>query len=635
MSHIPEKIHNQRMRLQLESIESPSELPGRKLILSDGSKSKSIPGGMFQKKLSLQLETMDSPVQLTGYRKTDMSPVTDLAFNLCDTSLSSPNSPQIFIKKKLTMDYESSPSPSSSHCSSDSGTPLASITNKPKGRPGARSITRCPTAPMDLEANKENIPHTKLMSSPCKTADSPSTLKDRKSFGRLVHSPEKEKAKSFQSSKTTSQKRPLFIVMEDENSKDSGYSSQPLEEDRHRKKSRCDAESSMEDILAGCSPSKEGLALLQRSPCSKQTSKTSSDGFDVDSLDSLSEIPEEDDEESSSNVNSFSALLENKILSSSTTDNSLTRRSSCDSSPSPSGQRSIRRALSMIDKPSCLDERSPISRNELKAGFKRPEEPCVSANLPTFGRKKRNPGLVERSVSLQQPYFPHSGKTLLRSQSEVAIKKSFEFKDDNDDILPDSYGKYCLPSGTGLSKNHPNLRSITCHTLADLIAGKHKETVNSFRVIDVRYKFEYEGGHIVGAENWQHGEDEEFLSGLLPSEPLECPPSPGDVKTEKRNIVIFHCEFSSQRAPDFYKKLRERDRTLNGNVYPALHYPEIYLLHLGYKEFYNNYPSLCTGRYTEMADPRYGNELRQMRAKSKSWSGGTAARTGALARRFP
>ena len=31
-------------------------------------------------------------------------------------------------------------------------------------------------------------------------------------------------------------------------------------------------------------------------------------------------------------------------------------------------------------------------------------------------------------------------KPFLRSQSEVAIKKSFEFKDDNDDILPDSYG---------------------------------------------------------------------------------------------------------------------------------------------------------------------------------------------------
>lgn len=630
MSHIPEKIHNQRMKLQLQSIESPSELPGRKLFLSDGSKSKSFTSRITPHSLRSQLDSIDSPVHLTGYRKTDMSPVTDLAFNLCDTSLSSPNTPQMIIKKKLTMDDESSPSPSTSHCSSDSGTPLTTITNKPKGRFGARSITRCPTEPNDLEANKENIPLTQLISSPCKMADSPSNLKDRKSFNRMIQSPEKEKTK------TLSQKRPLFTVLEDENSKDSGYSSQPLEEDRHRKKSRCDAENSLEDILADCSPSKEGLTVLQRSPCSKQTSKASSDGFDVESLDSLAEMPEEEDEEDSSYTNSFSALLKKEILSSSTEKNSLVRRSSCNSSPSPSGQRSIRRALSMIDKPSSLeDERSPLSRNEFKAGFKRPEAPCVSTNIPTFGRKKRYPALGERSISLQQPYFPHSGKTLLRSQSEVAIKKSFEFKDDNDDILPDSYGKYCLPSGTGLSKNHPNLRSITCHTLADLIAGKHKETVNSFRVIDVRYKFEYEGGHIIGAENWQHGEDEEFLSGLLPAEPLECPPSPGDVKNEKRNIVIFHCEFSSQRAPDFYKKLRERDRTLNLNVYPGLHYPEIYLLHLGYKEFYNNYPALCTGRYTEMADPRYGNELRQMRAKSKSWSGGTAARTGALARRFP
>ena len=40
-------------------------------------------------------------------------------------------------------------------------------------------------------------------------------------------------------------------------------------------------------------------------------------------------------------------------------------------------------------------------------------------------------------------------------------------------------------------------------------------------------------------------------------------------------------------------------------VYPALVYPECYLLHLGYKEFYKHYPELCTGRYTEMVDPRH------------------------------
>ena len=154
------------------------------------------------------------------------------------------------------------------------------------------------------------------------------------------------------------------------------------------------------------------------------------------------------------------------------------------------------------------------------------------------------------------------------------------------------------------------------------------------RIIDVRYNFEYKGGHIAGAENWQHGEDEEFLSHFVPAEPLDSAPSPGGVKDEKRNIVIFHCEFSSERAPDFYKKLRERDRNVNEHVYPALHYPEIYLLHLGYKEFYNHYPDLCEGGYMEMSDPRYNNELRKMRAKSKSWSGGTVARTGAMARRL-
>ena len=148
----------------------------------------------------------------------------------------------------------------------------------------------------------------------------------------------------------------------------------------------------------------------------------------------------------------------------------------------------------------------------------------------------------------------------------------------------------------------------------------------------MRYRFEFEGGHIQGAENWQHGEDEEFLSSFLSPEPLPAPPEYCVDNDEKRNILIFHCEFSSQRGPDFYKKLRERDRTINKDVYPALQYPECYLLHLGYKEFYKNYPHLCTGSYTEMADPAHGEELRIMRAKSKSWSGGTVARTNRMGR---
>ena len=95
----------------------------------------------------------------------------------------------------------------------------------------------------------------------------------------------------------------------------------------------------------------------------------------------------------------------------------------------------------------------------------------------------------------------------------------------------------------------------------------------------MRYKFEYEGGHINGAENWQHGEDEEFLEAILPlsTPPLQQKPDATVSKNSKRDIVIFHCEFSSQRAPDFYTKLRERDRSINLEVYPGLYVRNLYL----------------------------------------------------------
>ena len=95
----------------------------------------------------------------------------------------------------------------------------------------------------------------------------------------------------------------------------------------------------------------------------------------------------------------------------------------------------------------------------------------------------------------------------------------------------------------------------------------------------MRYKFEYEGGHINGAENWQHGEDEEFLEAILPlsTPPLQQKPDATVSKNSKRDIVIFHCEFSSQRAPDFYTKLRERDRSINLEVYPGLYVRNFYL----------------------------------------------------------
>ncbi|KAK2809671.1 hypothetical protein Q5P01_000499 [Channa striata] len=72
-----------------------------------------------------------------------------------------------------------------------------------------------------------------------------------------------------------------------------------------------------------------------------------------------------------------------------------------------------------------------------------------------------------------------------------------------------------------------------------------------------------------------HQEDrvEEFLlkTPIIPSRP------------EKRVILIFHCEFSSERGPRMCLFGKERDRALND--YPKLYYPELYILKGGYNIF--------------------------------------------------
>lgn len=58
------------------------------------------------------------------------------------------------------------------------------------------------------------------------------------------------------------------------------------------------------------------------------------------------------------------------------------------------------------------------------------------------------------------------------------------------------------------------------------------------------------------------------------------------------------------------------------NLYPSLQYPEIYLLHGGYKEFFESNSDLCDPiAYRPMLEPTFTDEYKHFRAKSKSWTG--------------
>lgn len=80
------------------------------------------------------------------------------------------------------------------------------------------------------------------------------------------------------------------------------------------------------------------------------------------------------------------------------------------------------------------------------------------------------------------------------------------------------------------------LPRITKETCIDVLLGKYVETLGEYSIVDCRFEYEYEGGHIDGAVNFN---DKEELAKRLFNNDL--------VMSQK--AIIFHCEYSAHRAP--------------------------------------------------------------------------------------
>nr|XP_058894881.1 M-phase inducer phosphatase 2 isoform X2 [Kogia breviceps] len=99
---------------------------------------------------------------------------------------------------------------------------------------------------------------------------------------------------------------------------------------------------------------------------------------------------------------------------------------------------------------------------------------------------------------------------------------------------------------------------------------------------------------------------------------LQSPITPCSL--DKRVILVFHCEFSSERGPRMCRFIRERDRA--SNDYPSLYYPEMYILKGGYKEFFPQHPTFCEPQdYRPMNHEAFKDELKTFRLKTRSWAG--------------
>eukprot|EP00184_Porphyridium_aerugineum_P008073 CAMPEP_0184693546 /NCGR_PEP_ID=MMETSP0313-20130426/1731_1 /TAXON_ID=2792 /ORGANISM="Porphyridium aerugineum, Strain SAG 1380-2" /LENGTH=364 /DNA_ID=CAMNT_0027151641 /DNA_START=638 /DNA_END=1732 /DNA_ORIENTATION=+ len=153
-------------------------------------------------------------------------------------------------------------------------------------------------------------------------------------------------------------------------------------------------------------------------------------------------------------------------------------------------------------------------------------------------------------------------------------------------ILDSSPTTSTMPHVKCVKTSGAGVRFISPETTINLIhASKDKDKPFKLFIMDCRFQFEYEGGHI---QNAQHCPFPNSLDELVPF----CL---GSDQTEGHNImIIFYCEFSSERAPRMYELLRRKDRKYNQDCYPQLSYPNIYVVEGGYRAFVAQYPSMCS-----------------------------------------
>lgn len=130
------------------------------------------------------------------------------------------------------------------------------------------------------------------------------------------------------------------------------------------------------------------------------------------------------------------------------------------------------------------------------------------------------------------------------SMNETMIKNALSRSSSDPDLIGDFTKPFCLPHIAG---RHNDLRSISVDTMSELVRGNFDDSVASFKVIDCRYPYEFEGGHIRHAKNLYT--QEQILEELVTPISGEATLEGGSDTAGKRHILVFHCEFSSERGP--------------------------------------------------------------------------------------
>jgi hypothetical protein len=98
-------------------------------------------------------------------------------------------------------------------------------------------------------------------------------------------------------------------------------------------------------------------------------------------------------------------------------------------------------------------------------------------------------------------------------------------------------------SALPVSKMTNGVQFVSSHTVAKLLS-RELAVDKDFYIIDCRFEYEFDGGHIANAINLRT--DEQVEKRFITNRPRSNSGGTGS----RSPILIFHCEFSSHRGPN-------------------------------------------------------------------------------------
>jgi M-phase inducer tyrosine phosphatase len=249
--------------------------------------------------------------------------------------------------------------------------------------------------------------------------------------------------------------------------------------------------------------------------------------------------------------------------------------SECESSPSKSYMIPPSRRTSL-----CRNNGSPLGSQVRKSAAVRPPP-----------RKQ-----VRRSLSM----FQHPDDVINGQQDDYShINSSPSVSMDLDEPY-----KPKLPHF--INEEEPDsLPRVKQDTLVSVLNGDYNSHYDKILIVDCRFEYEYNGGHINGAVNYN---DKDQLTKDLFEHGGVTP----------NTLLILHCEYSELRAPRMAKFVRNRDRAVNDFQYPKLTFPEMYILEGGYSKFFASHRTKCFPQnYVEMHHKDHEQECEKGMGKLK------------------